>query len=70
VPVKLHGPFGNIQWQVGWGAVTAGVAARSVPNVVRGTVGGVARGTSGVVRGAAGLLRGAGEALTPGTAPR
>ena len=70
VPVQLHGPFGNIQWQVGWGAVTAGVAARSVPNVVRGTVGGVARGTSGVVRGAAGLLRGAGEALTPGTAPR
>ena len=64
VPVQVQGPFGNIQWQVGWGAVTAGVAARSVPNAVRGTVGGVARGATGVVRGAAGLL-----GTIPGAAP-
>jgi AsmA protein len=57
VPVELHGPFGNIQWQVRWASVTAGVAARSVPNAVRGTVGGVTRGTTGVLRGAAGVLR-------------
>ena len=24
VPVELHGPFGNIEWQVRWGTVTAG----------------------------------------------
>ena len=32
VPVELHGPFGNIEWQVRWGTVTAAVAALSVPN--------------------------------------
>jgi len=57
VPVEIHGPFGNIEWAVGWGAVTAAVAALSVPNVARGTVGTVTRGATGVVRGAAGLLR-------------
>lgn len=57
VPVQLNGPFGNIQWQVNWAAVTAAVAALSVPNVARGTVGTVTRGATGVVRGAAGLLR-------------
>jgi AsmA protein len=57
VPVQLNGPFGGVQWQVNWGAVTAAVAALSVPNVARGTVGTVARGATGVVRGAAGLLR-------------
>jgi AsmA protein len=57
VPVRLSGPFGNIEWQVNWGAVTAAVAALSVPNVARGTVGSVTRGATGVVRGATGLLR-------------
>jgi AsmA protein len=57
VPVQLNGPFGSVQWQVNWGSVTAAVAALSVPNVARGTVGTVARGATGVVRGAAGLLR-------------
>ena len=57
VPVQLNGPFGNIEWQVNWAAVTAAVAALSVPNVARGTVGTVTRGATGVVRGAAGLLR-------------
>ncbi len=58
VPVELHGPFGSAQWQVRWATVTAAVAALSVPNLARGTLGGVARGATGVVRGAAGLLRG------------
>jgi len=57
VPVQLNGPFGDVQWQVSWGAVTAAVAALSVPNVARGAVGTAARGATGVVRGAAGLLR-------------
>ena len=65
VPVQLHGPFGNIQWQVGWATVTASVAARAVPNVVRGTVGGVARGATGVVRGAAGAIRSVPGATAP-----
>lgn len=56
VPVQLQGPFGNIQWQVGWGAVSAGVAARSVPNVVRGTVGGVARGAAGLLGAIPGVV--------------
>jgi hypothetical protein len=68
VPVELHGPFGNIEWQVRWGTVTAAVAARSVPNVAVGTVSGVARGATGVVRGAGGVLRSVPGALTP--APR
>ena len=57
VPVQLSGPFGDIEWQVPWATVTAAVAALSVPNVARGTVGTVTRGATGVVRGAAGLLR-------------
>jgi AsmA protein len=57
VPVDLHGPFGNVEWQVRWPAVTAAVAALSVPNVVRGTVGGVTRGATSVLRGATGALR-------------
>jgi AsmA protein len=57
VPVQLSGPFGNIEWQVNWGAVTAAVAAMSVPNVARGALGTATRGATGVVRGAAGLLR-------------
>lgn len=57
VPVQLNGPFGAIEWQVNWAAVTAAVAALSVPNVVRGTAGTAVRGATGVVRGAAGLLR-------------
>lgn len=56
VPVQVQGPFGNIQWQVGWGTVTAGVAARSVPNVVRGTVGGVARGAAGLLGAIPGVV--------------
>jgi len=67
VPVQLNGRFGNIQWQVNW-ATTAAVAALSVPNVARGTVGTVTRGASGVVRGAAGLLRALPGAAAP--APR
>jgi len=63
VPVELHGPFGNIEWQVRWGTVTAAVAARSVPNVAVGTVSGVARGATGVARGATGVVRGAGGVL-------
>jgi AsmA protein len=66
VPVELHGPFGSIEWQVRWGAVTAAVAALSVPNAVLGTVGGVTRGATSVLRGAAGALRGG----TQGTAPK
>ena len=31
VPIELHGPFGNMQWQVNWPSVTAGVAVRAVP---------------------------------------
>ncbi|MGL6111331.1 MAG: AsmA family protein, partial [Rubrivivax sp.] len=54
VPVELHGPFGNVEWQVRWGTVTAAVAALSVPNAALGTVSGVARGATGVLRGAAG----------------
>jgi AsmA protein len=65
VPVELHGPFGNIEWQVRWGSVTAAVAALSVPNAAIGTVSGVARGATGVVRGAAGVLRRVPGALTP-----
>jgi hypothetical protein len=38
VPAELHGPFGNIEWQVRWGTVTAAVAARSVPNVAVGAL--------------------------------
>ena len=68
VPVELHGPFGNIEWQVRWGSVTAAVAALSVPNVAVGTVSGVARGATGVVRGAAGVLRSVPGALPPGAA--
>jgi len=56
VPVELSGPFGHVDWQVRWAAVTAAVVAHSAPNVVRGTVGGVARGAAGVVRGAAGAI--------------
>ena len=66
VPVELHGPFGNIEWQVRWGSVTAAVAALSVPNAAIGAVGGVARGATGVVRGAAGVLRSVPGVLTPG----
>lgn len=58
VPVELHGPFGSIEWQVRWPAVTAAVAALSVPNAVIGTVGGVTRGATSVLRGATGVLRG------------
>ena len=57
VPVELHGPFSDVQWQVRWPSVTAGVAVRSVPNVARGAgeaVGGVLRGAAGVVRGSRG----------------
>lgn len=57
VPVQLNGPFGAIEWQVNWAAVTAAVAALSVPNVARGAVGTAARGATGVVRGAGQLLR-------------
>lgn len=57
VPVQLNGPFGAIEWQVNWGAVTAAVAALSVPNVVRGTAGTAVRGATGVARGAGRLLR-------------
>jgi AsmA protein len=55
VPIELHGPFDAVEWRVHWAAVTATVAAMSVPNVARGAVGGVARGATGVLRGAAGL---------------
>jgi AsmA protein len=65
VPVELHGPFGNIEWQVRWGTVTAAVAALSVPNAAVGTVSGVARGATGVLRGAASALRSVPGALTP-----
>jgi AsmA protein len=54
VPVELHGPFGDMTWQVNWPFVTASAAVRSVPNVVRGTgeaVGGVLRGAAGAARG-------------------
>ncbi len=54
VPVELRGPFGDVQWQVRWPSVTAGVVVRSVPNVARGAgeaVGGVLRGAAGAVRG-------------------
>jgi AsmA protein len=54
VPVDLQGPFGDVQWQVRWPSVTAGVVVRSVPNVARGAgeaVGSVLRGAAGVVRG-------------------
>jgi AsmA protein len=54
VPVELDGPFGNVQWQVRWPAVTANVAVMSVPNAVRGAAGAV----GGVMRGAAGVVRG------------
>lgn len=57
VPVQLNGPFGAIEWQVNWAAVTAAVAALSVPNVVRGTAGTAVRGATGVVRGTGRLLR-------------
>jgi len=67
VPVGLQGPFGQVQWQVNWPSVTAGVAVRAVPNVAAGTVGTVARGATGVLRGAAGLLRGPQGAATPAT---
>jgi AsmA protein len=66
VPVELHGPFGNVEWQVNWAAVTAAVAALSVPNVARGTVGTVTRGATGVVRGATGVVRGAAGVLRGG----
>jgi AsmA protein len=69
VPVQLNGPFGNIQWQVNWAAVTAAVAALSVPNAAIGAVGTVTRGATGVVRGAAGLLRAIPGAVTE-SAPR
>ena len=58
VPVELHGPFGNVEWRVRWPAVTANVAALSVPNAVRGTAGAVGGAVGGVVRGAAGVVRG------------
>jgi len=54
VPVELRGPFGDVQWQVRWPSVTAGVVVRSVPNVARGAgeaVGSVLRGAAGAVRG-------------------
>ena len=72
VPVELVGPFGQIEWRVDWAPVTAAAAALSVPNLARGTVGGVARGATGVVRGAAGLLRGMlpGTEEAPATPPR
>lgn len=66
VPVELHGPIGNVEWQVRWGSVTAAVAALSVPNAAIGTVSGVARGATGVARGAAGVLRSVPGALLPG----
>jgi AsmA protein len=66
VPVELHGPFGQVEWQVRWGGGTAAVAALSVPNAAIGTVRGVARGATGVARGAAGVLRSVPGALTPG----
>jgi AsmA protein len=68
VPVELHGPFGSVGWSVGWASVTAAVAAMSVPNVARGTVGTVTRGATGAARGAAGLLRSLPGAAT--SAPR
>lgn len=58
VPVELQGPFGGVEWKVRWPAVTAAVAALSVPNAVVGTVGGVTRGATSVLRGATGVLRG------------
>jgi hypothetical protein len=67
VPVELHGPFTDLQWQVRWPSVTAGVAVRSVPNVARGAgevVGGVLRGAAGVVRGSRG------DTTTPPPPPR
>ena len=70
VPVELQGPFGHIEWQVRWGAVTAAAAALSVPNVAVGTVSGVARGATGVVRGAAGVLRSLPGAVMPSPPPR
>ena len=70
VPVQLNGPFGAIEWQVNWAAVTAAVAALSVPNVVRGTAGTAARGATGVVRGAGRLLRAIPGAATAASAPR
>jgi AsmA protein len=66
VPVELHGPFGNIEWQVRWVAVTAAMAALSVPNVALGTVGTVTRGATGVVRGATGIVRGAAGTMRGG----
>jgi hypothetical protein len=66
VPVERHGPFGNVEWQVRWGSVSAAVAALSVPNAAIGAVSGVARGATGVVRGAAGVLHNVPGALTPG----
>ena len=66
VPVELHGPFGNVEWQVRWGSVSAAVAALTLPNAAIGAVSGVARGATGVVRGAAGVLRSVPGALTPG----
>lgn len=54
MPVELRGPFGDVQWQVRWPSVTAGVVVRSVPNVARGAgeaVGSVLRGAAGAVRG-------------------
>jgi hypothetical protein len=54
VPVELRGPFSDVQWQVRWPSVTAGVVVRSVPNVARGAgeaVGSVLRGAAGAVRG-------------------
>ena len=66
VPVELHGPFGNVEWQVRWAQVTAAVAALSLPNVARGAVGAV----GGLLRGAAGLARGAqGDAAKPAPVP-
>jgi len=56
VPVELQGPFGNVEWQVRWGSVTAAVAALSVPNAAIGTVSGVARGAAGVLRSVPGVL--------------
>ncbi|MBP6776977.1 MAG: AsmA family protein [Piscinibacter sp.] len=69
VPVELHGPFGSVEWQVRWPAVTAAVAALSVPNAVLGTVGGVTRGATGVLRGAAGALRGGAQGTPPKPPP-
>ena len=69
VPVELHGPYGDVQWQVRWPSVTAGVAVRSVPNLAigaAGAAGGLVRGAGNAVRN---VVRGGSGAPTQPTTP-